>query len=231
MSMSTTVRNLLLVFSLLCIIAIIVFSIQLIVINRPEKSDVAAEQSPPVESSPGISTPPVQTSTSTASSPPVETPEQTTSTTPSPSTATPTGTRCEMPLLPTLTIVMYADEEIFDFTVWNLNYVFTYQGAGTASIEILIDYIPEGLEARAQDILSNYTEGAESTIDGDVVIGRAMLSGVTATAMRGDDTYVAWLGYLTESDAMSLELIMQYRNEEQKEAIDALLATLEMIVT
>ena len=226
-NMSKTVKNLLLIFTLICAIVLVVFVIELIVVN---KDNGAAEKA---------AAPPRNASAETSESPSSPPPSPAGAGAPS-VTNTNTGTQAKQPdkqagkryelLYPGgETLVLYADEELFELYEMDSGDIFIYLGGGNASLEICPAYAPNGAEACAETFLDGYLEGNESFVSGMSNIKRSELSGVFVSGVNGDETFEAWIQDMADSsDDMGMAFIIRYKNNDQKNALYAVLDTLEL---
>jgi len=217
--MSNLTKNLLLALSLVCAIVLIVFCIQLIVINRGVEpadsgsvisggsgqedgedgdSDIGGEDV--INSEDGITGAPL---------------------TPRP---LPQGIRREILVTPDSWLVVYAGEELFTFEEGNRDWIFTYSAGGEATLEITFILITmQGVEAHAVAFL-----GDEAEFLGETSIADSLLRGYHVMAHQGTETVEAWIHTLEGSD-LSLVFVINYENNEQKEALYEVLSTLEIV--
>lgn len=230
--MNKNVKTLLVIFTLICIVVVIVFAAELILLNRKTDDgaevktstagDRDAENENATETPPTDSPPPTETN-HLEESPPAED-----------STSAPeqdSGDRLfTLAMTDSVSLELYANEELFEYHMMDLGYMFTYKGGGSASLEILLDYLPHGAAQRAVGFLDNYTGGAESLIEEERGVGDSPISGVYVTAMSSDTTYAAWICDIPgENDALGILLIIHYRDENQKDALYKLLDTTEIV--
>jgi len=240
--MSKTVKNLLLGFTLVCAIALFVFCIELIVINR-DASAGGTGGSSAATSSPSPSPSPSQSGTpgGEGSSPIVP------GTKPPPDSGasgagngsqdevndpppSPTGKRYELWLPGNEMLIVHADEGLFDYSEGESDWFFTYTQGG-AMLEISFVFVSAaGVEARANTFLDNYLDGGSSTVGGEGPIKRSSIRGVYVTGVKGAETYEAWLHSLARSGNSDLALVfvINYRSDEQKNALYTILDTMEI---
>jgi len=227
--MGNLTKNLLLALTLVCVIALIVFCVQLIVLNRgvePREhsatisgdsqqgdeeeepdSETAGDEAPDVDGADGDNEP--------------------AQTTPRPQ---PQGTRHELLVaVDTETkLIVYAREELFEFVENETNWEFLYSGEGDASLEIGFMLVsPRGLAADAETYLSNYTDGAETKFEGEQSIQDSELRGYYLSAQQGGTSYEAWIHALPDSD-LALVFVISYENSQQRDALYEILSTMEM---
>jgi len=218
--MSNITKNLLLALTLVCVIVLIVFCIQLIVINRgvepagagstvsgdsqQEDEDTEEDENEPgddedFDPGPAITTP----------RPP------------------PQGTRYELRVTENSQLIVYAREELFEFTQDELDWWFTYTGGGAAALEISFTLIsPQGAAAHAETFLSNYS-GGRSEFGGEESIHGSPISGYHVSAQQGSEWYEAWIHTLADSD-LALAFVINYQNEQQRAALYEVLSSLEI---
>ena len=227
--MGNLTKNLLLALTLVCVIALIVFFVQLIVLNRgvepretgatvsgdsqheDEKEDpdhdAAGEEMPDADGGDGDIEPAQLT--------------------PRPP---PQGTRHELLVaVDTETkLIIYAREELFEFVENETNWEFLYSGEGDAALEIGFMFVSaRGLAADAETYLSNYTDGAETAFGGEQSIQDSELRGYYLSAQHGDTSYEAWIHALPDSD-LALVFVISYVNSQQRDALYEILSTMEL---
>jgi len=219
--MSNITKNLLLALTLVCVIVLIVFCIQLIVINRgvepagagatvsgdsqqgdedPEDNENDPGEDEGFDPGPAIVTP----------RPP------------------PQGTRHELRVTENSQLIVYARDELFDFTQDELDWWFTYTGGGTATLEIAFTLIsPQGAAAHAETFLNSYTGGSRSEFVGEESIQGSPINGYHVTAQQGGEWYEAWIHTLSDSD-LALAFVITYQNEQQRAALHEVLSSMEI---
>jgi len=227
--MSNITKNLLLALTLVCVIALIVFCIQLIVINRgaeprdqgaiisggaqqeDEDADPADEDQDNGEDGDGsmfgddgfdpdqmLQRPPAQ------------------------------GTRHALLVAEDSRLIIYADEELFDFEEGDLDWWFIYLGGGVATLEIAFTQIsPQGAAEHAETFLNNYSGSDLSEFTGEDSIQGSPLRGYHVSTWAGDEMYEAWIHLLQDSD-LALVFVINYENDQQRDALYDLLSTLDM---
>jgi len=221
--MSNISKNLLLGLTLVCVIVLIVFCIQLIVLNRgvdPADSGSAisgSSQSNEDTEGDGEEEPNGEGEDGT---------NVTAQVTPRPP---PQGTRRELMVTMESVLVVYARDDLFDFEHREIDWWFTYTGGGDAKLEIsYIMITPIGVAAHAETFLNNYTGGTEAEFTGEESIVGSELRGYHVTALSGGLRYEAWIHTLFDSD-LALVFVISYENDQQKEALYEILSTLDMI--
>jgi len=135
-------------------------------------------------------------------------------------------------------LVLYADEDAFEHDKQQDGDVFVYTGDSAAddtvsSLEVSFAFAtpPGGIEALAGRFLSGYLDGGESTVGGEGPIKRSSLKGVFVSGVKGAETYEAWIHGLQESsvEGLAVVFVIKYSTDEQKNALYAILDTLEMV--
>jgi len=213
-------KNLLLGLTLVCVVVLIVFCIQLIVLNRgvdpvgtgsvisgggqddgnsdTENGDEDTEDDTPQVNAPSTPRPPPQ------------------------------GTRHQFRVSESNMLIVYAREELFDFEERDFDWWFLYTGGGIATLEIKHTMIgPQGIEAHAEAFLNSYASGAEAEYAGEGLIAGSELRGHHVTTRHGNEIYEAWIHILLDSD-LALVFVICYENDQQKDALYEVLSTLLM---
>jgi len=221
--MGVITKNLLLGFTLVCVVVLIVFCIQLIVINRGVD---------PVDPGPGISGGPSQGEEDTngeEEDPNGEDENGINGYVPSTPRPTPQGTRNEIRVTPESFLVVYAREELFDFEEQEVDWWFFYRGGGNAALEISYVLITaQGVEAHIESLLNSYTGGSNIEVNGDGLITGSELRGFHALSMHEGGTYEAWIHTLPGFD-LALVFVINYENDQQRDALYEVLNTLDII--
>jgi len=219
--MSNISKNLLLGLTLVCAIVLIVFCIQLIVLNRGVNP---AEQGPVISGSSQSDDPGGE-----------DTDEEgdgeddiSNANIPSAPRPPPQGTRREVRVSQSNLLIVYSRDELFDFEERDFDWWFLYTGGGLATLEIKHTMIsPQGIESHALAFLEQYTGGADAVFNGEGSIGGSDLRGHHVTARRGNETFEAWIHILLDSD-LALAFVICYENDQQKDALYEVLSTLTM---
>jgi len=222
--MSNISKNLLLALSLVCVIALIVFCIQLIVLNRgvepKEQGSVVAggsqqdgdEQNGDDEPSGDASADDDDRIPDIQQTPPPP----------------PQGTRRSIMVSENSNLIIYAREELFDYEVGDIDWWFTYKGEGNASLGISFLFITfQGMAAHAEQFLNSYAGGEEASFTGEESIRGSQLRGYHVSTQRGGETFEAWLYPLIGSDD-SLVFVINYSNDQQRDALYEVLSSLSM---
>jgi len=219
--MSSISKNLLLGFTLVCVIALIVFSIQLIVINsgvtRTNPGSISGGQQ---NSGSGDETPDGEDGDGEGGEEPV-------ANTPRPP---PQGTRHQIMVTDNSILIVYARDEMFNFEEGGLNWWFRFSAGGTATLEIEFTMITtaQGAGDHAEAFLNHYSGGTEAAFTGEESIRGSNLRGYHAFARHGGTSYEAWIHSLDGSD-IALAFVINYENDQQKEALYEVLSSLDLV--
>jgi hypothetical protein len=223
------VKNLLLAFTLVCIIVLIVFSIELIVVNRKTGDNKTNGPSVSGNASDGTEKPTDKPPADGGSTATGNNPNQSTG----PSTP-PTGKPYTMRISSRDMIALHAEEELFEYAQMSDRYVFTYTDGETAMLEVRPIHIPLGAAKRAETILDSYLGGNEPQLGGAGPIKDSSLSGEYVSGVKDGETSEAWI-YTMQDDPdndfidMGVAFIISYSNNEQKNALYDVLDTLTLI--
>ena len=222
--MGKTLKKVLIFFILLCVAALIVLLAEMFIWGDKPVKDVDGEE-PPVTSSESETPPTAETPTGTTSSSPP--PSETQSETP-PTSATPTGTeyKVDMPGGRGKAVSIYIDDTAYEHEEQELGEVFYLRAAsGAAKIEIGF-----ALGGAAEDIapgfLDNYIDDyTEFESSGTTNVGISGLVGWKVFAKNNTTSYEAWL---VDSDGCVLLVVIDYRNETQRDILMDALNTLKI---
>jgi len=236
--MNKTIKNIILVFTLLCAIVLVVFCVELFMLNRESGSDMGS-QSAAANDEPG-NTPnggdnqsngadePANGNDNGESQPsgqpeiPVQNGDQTT---PSP------GERSSFWLSPEAELVFYLDRELFEDIADGAGRFFPYLGDGEALFEIGFVYLQsQNINSFSASYLDKYLDGEASVVHGMRSVGNSLVYGIYAIGASNGVTYEAWVCSLTEvgEDGMVLIIFVYYENEEQKAALYNILSSMEI---
>jgi len=233
--MSNITKNLILALTLVCIIALIVFCVQLIVLNRgveprepgavvsgdsqadDEDTDQDADGDQQqndiddgnIDGTGGIDL------------------------VPEPPRMPPQGLRYEFLVTDSNRLVVYAQEELFDFEEGDLDWWFLYigEGGGIATLEIAYTLITsQGVAAHAETFLNRYSGNTTSEFSGEQSIQGSELRGYHVSTQSGGEVYEAWIHTLDDND-LALVFVINYQNDIQRDALYEVLSTLSMIST
>ncbi|MCL2152056.1 MAG: hypothetical protein FWH57_03700 [Oscillospiraceae bacterium] len=238
--MSSIAKNLLIVFTFVCIIVLAVFCIELVTLNADSSKSgdegTQVSESPPIGATEGDDgQEPADTGLNGETEPPGIEGQTENGGEGEGQSQTPSGKRYSLLMLDNEhTLIIYADEELFDFSEGEADWLFTYKGGGEASLEIAPDLVTpqDGIQGLAETLLTPYLEGGESTVVGEEQIRNSTLNGISVIGEIGKTTYEAWIyGPLAGGNSgNALDFIIKYQNEEQKEALYEILDTLEMLL-
>jgi len=229
--MNNIVKNLILGFTLVCVIVLIVFCIQLIVINRgvertaPDSSASGGSQQGSEDPGPGPGENGEEPTNGTignggtngdvGNTPAVTTPRP-----------PPQGTRRSLQITENDRLILYVDEESFDFEQGDLDWWFLYT-RGMATLEIKFTLVTQGAAEHAEAFLNNYSGGTQASFVGEESIQGSALRGYHVSTMVAGEVYEAWIHTIPNYD-LSLAFVINYTNDQEKDALYDLLSTLEM---
>ena len=232
--MTKTVKNLLIGFTLVCAIVFAVFCIELVVQNRNEgenEESIRSQAGSPPTGPTGANNPPVGSSPS----PPVTAPATgQTSETPKESSPQPTGKKYELLYSEDETLILYADEELFEHDdTGEMADLFRYANDENASLLISFVSFPLGAEKCAEDILGGYLGENPAFISGIGPIRHSSLRGIFGTGVNNGETFEVWVHSIPgddpeEDNDIGMSFVIRYRSNEQRNALYAVLDTLEL---
>jgi hypothetical protein len=223
---------------MLCAIVVVIFSVELFIINRENEENgepgMSTTGRPPAENGnengdQGETDPdPSEDQGLSGAADPGSTPNQQNG-----ERLPPTGRRHELPmLLDEMTLILYADEETFEFREDDYDWWFIYRGDGNASLEISFDYItpPGGMDVLVGHFLDPYLDGGESVIGGEGPIRNSSVRGFFVYGDNNGESYEAWIHSLTGSltEGLAVVFIINYQNDSQRIALHRVLDSLEM---
>ena len=224
--MNTTLKRIILIFTFLCMILLIVFCVELILLNRKEEEpEPQPPEPPPAELLPvEPETPPEQ--------PPEEPATPTGMTEPSsggPETEI-AGTRYELELVSDVELILYVDDELFEFEDMEQTWMFNHVD-GSTKFEVSPVYLPQGAAVYANTFLGEYLEGEPYSVRGTRPIGGSQIEGIYATGSSGEKTVSAWVSAIetVDGDNMGMVVVMTYSDVEGRDAILSALDTMDMI--
>ena len=235
--MNKTVKNLVIVFTLICSILLVVFCIELFLLNRNAGDGVgtgqAASDSSPTESgTSGTDAETADTGLSDGTEPSGDQDQSTNSNQPTEAREPPEGTLQKLLMHQNLELTFYADEDYFEHSLLPDGHLYTYDDGGNATLEIGFAFLPpHGVEAYAMTFLDNYLDGGESTVVGEGPIRASTLRGIYVTGSKNGETYEGWVQGLSEIgiNDLILVLVINYSNDEQRDALHSWLDTMEMV--
>ncbi|MCL2628094.1 MAG: hypothetical protein FWD44_05265 [Oscillospiraceae bacterium] len=221
--MSNITKNLFLALTFLCVIALVVFCIQLIVINsgveprQPDEiisgdgpPDGQGNENPGGSESPGGSENPGGGD----NEPPTTRPP-------------PQGERREIMLDANNTLVIYARTETFGFTNNDLDWKFNYTGGGNAGLEIRFELLSLNINVDAEMMLNRHTNSTGAEYRGEQSIQGSPVRGYFVTLNEAGVTYEAWLHQLEGSD-LAVAFIINYSTNEQRDALYEVLSSIDI---
>jgi len=236
--MTKSVKNVVLVFTILCAFFLVFFSVELYMLNRSdddERTGAAVSGGRQDDDTENGSDPDSdENDPSEDEEPPGDEGENGDSQEQDGPEGSPGGSRYELPMiLEGLTLVLYADEEHFEHVHNEDADVFTYLDGGEASLFISYDFItpPGGINGLAGRFLQGYLDGGDSTVLGARQIGGSELRGVMVRGEKNGETYEAWIHSLTGSttDGLAVVFVINFESEEQRDALYSILDTMVMV--
>lgn len=236
--MNRIVKNGIIAFTMLCVVILVVFLVELLVINsenegggEPEPTNSSGQpansgdvSNPGQATSPGMEQPESGSQTGNQNGHDETRPE-------------PEGTRRELTIFAGIKLVVYSNDEIFQFSepeLEDVRGVFTFKGSGAAKLEIISTYMPQGVSAYANSFLSLNYEVDGSTNQREQPIGDSPLSGIKVIGVEDDITYEAWILVFpdAEVDNAGLAIVASYQtgNEMNELNLYEVLASLDIIM-
>ena len=215
--MNNISKNLLLGFALVCAIVVIVFSIQLVIINSggeaagsgSSMSGGSNDNTDDQNGEDGDEDDPATT--------PVPTPRP-----------PPQGFRREIPVTQNNNLIIYYMEQLFNYEDTGFNWLFNYLGEGDAKLEISFDVIsPQGVEAHMISFMNGYSGGTEAEFTGFGDIAGSELDGYHVIARHGVVVYEAWVHMIQGTD-LSLRFVINYDNGQQRDSLFTVLSSMDM---
>ena len=232
--MSKTVKNILLVFTVVCAIGLAVFCIELFLINRGVEAgepDPSISGGGPGETpTDGPTDPPDSTDPAGGTGQTPENGQQNNNTDPP---QPPDGKRYELLIPDGMKLVLYVSEDLFEYVDNEIDWWFTYTGGGNAKLEISPTFVPPLYtdEDHAKFLLSSYSETDTVAVGGEQDIRGSSVKGLHFFAEKNGETYELWMHNLSDSgfDSLSIVFVINHSNEAQRKALYEILDTLEMI--
>ena len=221
--MNTTVKRLITLFTFLCMLLLIVFSVELFMLNRSEDVPVLPSVQPPVQDLPIFQA-------TLTDIPSVDQATPTDINSPSSGEDEPVGIRYEFALVSDVTLIIYVDDELFELEDLEQTWIFKHID-GVTKFEISPVYLPQGPAVYANNFLDGYLGGEPYGIRGQRPIGNSPLSGVYARGTSGDDVVSGWVSAIdtVDGDNMGMVIVTIHRDNDGETAILAALDTLEML--
>ena len=225
--MNSLLKKIVVLFTIIAVLVLIVFAIQLFVLNR-NSDDEPENPSPPTDTLPS------GTPDGTATGDPTGTPDDDDPAASGDGEETPevpTGTRYDMAMPDGSVLILFADDALFSRTLTEESDIYTYLGGGTASLEIKLVTIFDDAAGFAAGFLNEYIDytGGEHSSDGMSLIGKSDITGRSVSASKDGETYEAWIIEFDGDDAgIGFAVIVNYRDDAQKAALYRILDTLEL---
>jgi len=151
----------------------------------------------------------------------------------------PLGQRYDMPIrFSDLSFVIYAQAELFGYTVDDQSWFLSYKGGGTAVLEVALHELPPGgIDELAEYYLEPYLDGGFPSVEGDRQIGDSSIRGIFVHGTKEEETYEMWVyGPTAVSDpetgveyTLAAVFVINYENETQKNDLYAVLDTLDLV--
>lgn len=143
----------------------------------------------------------------------------------------PTGKRRELPMFGDMNLVLYADEGKFTYIELELSWIFEYMDNDAVTLEVCYVHMPMGVEARAGECLDGYVGAGGTSVGSEGLIGRSPLIGMFASGEKDGEKYEAWIYTFSEVglDDMGVEFILHYRVDEQKNALYSILDSMSLV--
>ena len=224
--MGKTLKKVLIVFILLCVVALIVLLAEMFIFgDKPGDGDTKGEE-PPATSSES-ETPPTGTTTPPTETEP-STPSTSTETTPETPTA-PVGKeyKIEMPSGNGKNISVFVNEELFEFEDPMIGAIFALKDSSAGSAKLEIGFALNGdAESLAPGLLENYLPDYMESDTSTEEMGTTGLSGWWAQAKDGSETYEAWL---IDRDECVLLVVIDYKNTAQRDMLVEIINTLKIV--
>ena len=226
--MSNLLKNILLGFTFVCLIALVVFCIQIIVLNRgvdpitpgsivsggiqqgDEDPDATGDGSSDDGNGEGTG----------GEEGMLDMPV-----TPRP---LPQGERHSWLVTENNRLIIYVRDDLFEFEQRDRDWWFLYTGGGVATLEITFTLVPLiGIAQHIETLLNEYSGSTRAEFTGEELIQNSELRGFHASVNHGGEMYEIWLHNLMDSD-LSLVFLINYANDHQREALYEALSSLSI---
>ena len=219
--MNSTIKKVIMVFTLFCVIFLIIFCVELFLLNRGREGPAYALRAPP------HTEPPPEEVEGPNETPPEEPDPAGNGTQPEDPDPERTGTLYQLEMASDIMLTVYADEELFEFTDNTQHWIFTHVD-GEAELEIHLTYLPHGPSAFATTVLDIYLDGETSSIRGERQVGSSSLRGVYVTGSSETQVVSAWIMELdtVDGDNLGVAIVVISTGEEEVESINAILDTM-----
>ena len=241
--MSKTIKNALTIFTLICVIMLLVVIVELIRLNKGSADGEIKQSSPPTQQtdngsaaeSPTDSNPQEEgNSPQTDTTDDNQSAESNSETETLPPLQPPTGTRYEMILSSDLSkkMILYADEEIFEYSGMGDgdDMLFTYRGTDS-QLEVCMVYLPSYCQSILEGEFLNSSIFVEGTpVKESQQIGRSQLQGDYAAVTNDDGTHEVWVHfYQPEANGdIGIAFKLDYSEEAQKAAFYDILNSVQV---
>jgi len=145
----------------------------------------------------------------------------------------PTGKRYELPMPDGMNLVLHAEEELFEHFEGNNEDYFMYLGEDTVYIEIRFVHMTQGVRPFSERFLDEFVGSGGTTVSGNRQIRQSPLEGTYVSGENNGATYEAWIhSPISDEDSnMGIAIIITYSNNEQRNAIYTVLDTMERLQT
>ena len=216
--MSNITKNLVLGLALVSVIVLIVFSIQLIILNvggdaEENGASLATNQQGNEDADAGD---PFGDNEDEHNIPPPPFPVL-------------HGTRYEFRVSNNQVLVVYVDELLFNFGEGDSEWWFEHRVDDTTALDILFMPIsPQGVSADAEVFLNEFMGGFDAVSGDEGPIHGSQISGFHVTGQHEEVLYEAWVHQLPHSE-LALVFVISYNSYMQRDALYGILSTMELI--
>jgi len=233
--MSKTMRSAVIVFTMLCSIVLVVFLIQLLVINRGN-GELNVPGPPEYVSPPTAGTGTGGPSNSGQTRPDAgqdgENPDNTNQ--PDDDRPPPVGKKYSFEMPDDMLLIVYADDELFSLSESDSEDVigiFKFEGSGTATLTISFVYMREGVEEYATSFLENDFGIEDAVVGEDEFIRSSPLRGVSVIGEDNGNTYEVWFYRFPDApvEDTGLAFILFYQNDMHKYNLYDIVDSLDII--
>ena len=234
MNMNNIMKNLLLGLTVVCVIALIVFCIQLIALNTGDRADrdgatLSGDNGQTEMSNAGDNGENVD---SELNGEDVDT-ELNNEDSLAQHITTPSlphhGTRREFRATIDTLLAIYVNEQIFRFAGNDMDWAFEYTGEGSATLDIRHMMItPQGVAVDAVTYLNNFMGEPGAEFGSAESIHGSQITGYHVTGQSQSEVYEAWVHTLANTD-LALVFIISYNNESQRDELYRTLGSMELV--
>ena len=233
--MSRTVKNIVVVFTIVCVIFLVIFSAELILLNRDSENGERVSDLPE-SASPGSGNNGAGTGAAAGAANQKSDSGENGESDPAdqPPLPVPAGTRIVQTMPDDTDLVFYVDESLFERTAndeEDVIDIFSFKGGIPAGLEIRFVFMPQGVSAFAEDFLEVNYGAANSSVEGEEPIRNSGLKGVFVSGIGDGMAYESWIYSFSdpEFDNMGVMFIINYQNERQRSLLHEILDSLEMV--